>query len=208
MQSNGKRTRHSSTHWLYPHRHQIGIVFAEKGHVDLCAIHWGNVEESKFRHPALLRQHAGHQDWALVHAFTRTQGLIMQSDFAEEISPQAFNPQWRWAVRQSGAGSHRAFLDWLTLQHCNLAQLNQSVTCLTERSLGSAIARKAADIGFGSESTAGEFHLHFHAVATEAFDWVIPKNLYFRELVQQMLAMIQREDIQDVASALGGYKFE
>ncbi|SKA49811.1 helix-turn-helix transcriptional regulator [Enterovibrio nigricans] len=187
-----------------------GLSMLEKGHVDMCAIHWGTAEEARLRHPALLQQYTGHKNWVLLHAFERQQGLIVRPELVEYLNdPHHFiNSDWRWVGRQEGAGSARALEEWLFRNGKTDDMLNVVDTCLSERELGSAIARGAADIGFGSKSAAGEFGLAFHAVADEAFELVIPKNIFFRALVQQVIHHLDAPDTRKKSEQFGGYNFQ
>ncbi|MEZ8129901.1 helix-turn-helix domain-containing protein [Enterovibrio norvegicus] len=187
-----------------------GLAMLEKGHVDMCAIHWGNAEEAKLRHPALLQQYSGHKNWVLVHGFERLQGLIVRPEQADKLNdPYHFSDKrWRWAGRQDGAGSARAMDEWLFRNDMTRDTLNTVTTCLSERELGSAIARGSADIGFGSKSAAGEFGLAFLPIANEAFELVIPKNIYFRTLVQQVIHHLDDEESRQQSDMFGGYDFQ
>ncbi|HGO5290737.1 TPA: substrate-binding domain-containing protein [Photobacterium damselae subsp. damselae] len=190
-----------------------GLSMLSKGHVDICAIHWGNAEEAALRHPALLQQYSGHKNWVLVHAFEREQGLVVSKEIADAVNNRSLNPhelvasRWRWALRQEGAGSMRALEEWLHGSACNLSMLTQVDVCNSERELASAIARGLADVGCASESTAGEFGLGFVPLCTEAFELVIPKNIYFRTLQQQLLQSLSDPEVQKRGHELGGYNF-
>ena len=190
-----------------------GLAMLSKGHVDICAIHWGNVEEASLRHPALLQQYPGHKNWVLVHAFERKQGLVVSPTLADAVNSRSIqlhellSPRWRWALRQQGAGSMRALEEWIHGHGYNMAMLNQVDCCNSERELASAIAREQADIGCASQSTAGEFGLGFIPLCTEAFELVIPKNIYFRTLQQQLLQSLTNNEIQAHGDQLGGYNF-
>ncbi|EAR54847.1 hypothetical protein SKA34_14180 [Photobacterium sp. SKA34] len=190
-----------------------GLAMLSKGHVDMCAIHWGNAEEASLRHPALLQQYPGHKSWVLIHAFEREQGLVVSKELAGAINsksiqlPELLSSRWRWALRQEGAGSMRALEEWLHGHAYNLSMLNQSDVCNSERELASSIARGHTDAGCASQSTAGEFGLGFIPLCTEAFELVIPKNIYFRTLQQQLLQAISEENVQAHGKELGGYNF-
>ncbi len=184
-----------------------GLAMLEKGHVDICAIHWGSAKEAKLRHPALIKQYSGHKDWAIFHAFERFQGLMYRPDFPVSSPFKTLEPSWRWVNRHLGSGSERAFLDWLTTIHTDSSTLNIVATCHNERELASTIVRQEADIGFGSQSSAGEFGLAFYPINNEAFELVIPKNRYFRQLVQALLQGFDDEETHQFAQALGGYQF-
>lgn len=190
-----------------------GLAMLSKGHVDMCAIHWGHAEEAALRHPALIQQYAGHKNWVLIHAFERQQGLVVAHDIAECVNNRSILPQellasrWRWAMRQEGAGSMRALSEWLHNHTCTLEMLNQVDVCNSERELASCIARGQADVGCASQSTAGEFGLGFIPLCTEAFELVLPRNIYFRTLQQQLLQLLSEPDIQAKGDQLGGYNF-
>ncbi|MCJ8349409.1 helix-turn-helix transcriptional regulator [Moritella sp.] len=190
-----------------------GLAMLSKGHVDICAIHWGNAEEAGLRHPALLQQYPGHKNWVLIHAFERQQGLVVSKELADLVNSRSLNPQellasrWRWALRQEGAGSMRALGEWLHNHAYTVDMLTAAETCHSERELASCIARGEADVGCASQSTAGEFGLGFIPISTEAFELVIPKNIYFRTLQQQLLQSLSARQIQAKGEQLGGYNF-
>lgn len=190
-----------------------GLAMLSKGHVDICAIHWGHAEEAALRHPALLQQYPGHKNWVLIHAFERQQGLVVSHEIADAVNSRSLNPQellasrWRWALRQEGAGSMRALEEWLHGHAFNISMLTKADTCNSERELASYIARGLADVGCASQSTAGEFGLGFIPLCREAFELVIPKNIYFRTLQQQLLQSLSDMEIQAKGDQLGGYNF-
>ena len=190
-----------------------GLAMLSKGHVDICAIHWGHAQEAAFRHPALLQQYPGHKNWVLIHAFERQQGLVVSKDVADLVNARSLHltelltPRWRWALRQEGAGSTRALGEWLHNHAYTPAMLTTVETCHSERELASCIARGEADIGYASQSSAGEFGLGFIPLTTEAFELVIPKNIYFRTLQQQLLQALSDRATQGKGYQLGGYNF-
>lgn len=190
-----------------------GLAMLSKGHVDVCAIHWGHAEEAALRHPALLQQYPGHKNWVLIHAFERQQGLVVSKELAELVNsrslnlPELLTARWRWALRQEGAGSMRALGEWLHNHAYTIDMLTTVDTCHSERELASSIARGDTDVGCASQSTAGEFGLGFIPLSTEAFELVIPKNIYFRTLQQQLLQALATMEIQAKGDRLGGYNF-
>ncbi len=186
-----------------------GLSMLSKHHVDICAIHWGRADEAALRHPALLQQYPGHKHWVLVHAFERMQGLVASKNLAREIhSPQSLtDTRWRWVTRQQGSGSLRALEEWLSTNTVTLDQLTHQCEAYSERELASVIARGEADVGCASQSTAGEFGLGFIPLFREAFELVIPKNIYFRTLQQQLMQALQDPHVQHKGQQLGGYDF-
>ncbi len=59
---------------------RLGLELLQASRVDVSSLHWGPSDESRTRHPALLRQHPQHSNWVLIRAFTREQGLMVRPD--------------------------------------------------------------------------------------------------------------------------------
>ncbi len=159
-------------------------------------IHWGRMEESEVRHPALLQQYPESRNWILVHLFCRSQGLVVRSQdqYRLEDPLQALDYRTRWVVRQEGAGAQRFLKEWLVGHARPYEQLTVSSTVFSERELASAIAKGEADIGPGTLSAAKEFGLGFIPGCEESFDLVVPRNVYFRRLLQQLFEFLQSPD--------------
>lgn len=186
---------------------KLGLDLLGQGHADACAIHWGRVEESSVRHPALLQRYSQSKHWILVHLFCRSQGLIVrdveQSRF--ETTDDALDCSTRWVVRQEGAGSQRFLNEWLAGQAFPYDSLTVSHIAFSEREVASLIAKGEADIGPGTLSAAREFGLGFIHVCNESFDLVVPRNVYFRNLLQQLFEFLQSAEGMELAHRLQGY---
>ncbi|WP_220495776.1 substrate-binding domain-containing protein [Oceanospirillum sediminis] len=185
---------------------RMGLSLLSQGHADVAAIHWGRAEESHLRHPGLIRQFSHYRQWVLVHAFKRTQGLIIHPDHYDYKDPDniAVN-RLRWAVRQEGAGSQRFLQEWLSESKRQLDELNVAAQAFSEREMASMICRGEADVGPGSQSAAREYGLEFVSVCQEAFDLVVPRSVYFRGLFQQLFDYMQSQEGLELARNLGGY---
>jgi putative molybdopterin biosynthesis protein len=166
-----------------------GLAMLARGHVDLCAIHWGQAEEAHLRHPALVQQYQGHRQWVIVHGFRRVQGLVLRQGLQPKEAKEALD--WRWAMRQEGAGSQRALQEWLQTQGESLTRLERTLEVNSERELAAAISRGDADVGPGAQSTATEFGLGFMPLSQECFDLVMPQGVFFRTLLQQLIGWLQ-----------------
>lgn len=184
---------------------RMGLSLLSQGHADVAAIHWGRAEESRLRHPGLVRQFSHYRQWVLIHAFKRTQGLIVGSDFEQYEADNLPMHRMRWAIRQEGAGSQRFLQEWLSGQQMQESDLNVSVQAFSEREMASMICRGEADIGPGSLSAAREYGLGFIPVCEEAFDLVVPRSVYFRGLFQQLFTYMQSKEGRELAASLGGY---
>lgn len=186
---------------------KLGLDLLAQGHADACAIHWGRAEESEIRHPALLQQYSQSKHWILVHLFTRSQGLIVRSMDLErlQVAEEALDYSTRWVVRQEGAGSQRFLNEWLAGNAFPFDQLTVGSTAYSEREVASLIAKGEADIGPGTLSAAREFGLGFIPVCDESFDLVVPRNVYFRRLLQQLFEYLQSPEGLALAQRLQGY---
>lgn len=186
---------------------KLGLDLLGQGHADACAIHWGRAEESEVRHPALLQRYSQCKHWVLVHLFCRSQGLIVRGadQMRFETTADALECSTRWVVRQEGAGSQRFLNEWLAGQAVPFDSLTVGHTAFSEREVASLIAKGEADIGPGTLSAAREFGLGFIPVCNESFDLVVPRNVYFRNLLQQLFEFLQSVEGIELAGRLQGY---
>lgn len=188
---------------------RLGLDLLQANRVDACGLHWGPVEESLTRHPALLRQYATHPQWLLVRAFHREQGLMVDphSDLDQLSAESLITRPLRWCFRQDGAGAQRFLREFLMKQRLVTDQLDVHQTALSEREAASAIAMDLADIAPGTRGAAREFNLGFVPLGWEAFDIALSRGVYFRRLFQDLLQRIQSKPARAHAEMLGGYDF-
>jgi len=186
---------------------RLGLDLLHAHRVDACCIHWGPSDESKTRHPALIRQYNQYRKWVLIRAFRREHGLIVKNNTLEITkNPNAiFDPQIRWAIRQSGAGAQRFLNEILSRQQLNCSHLNTTVTALSDRDAAAAVAMDIADIAPGARSAAREYGLEFISYGWETFDFTLARDIWFRRLFQDMIARLKSAQCQKLAEALGGY---
>lgn len=201
-----QKQKYQALYSYMPTGTQAGLALLSQGLIDCCALHWGKADESHLRHPALVHQYAGSRHWVLVHLFRRQQGLMVRPDDSETLlsNPRQLLER-RWVIRQEGAGSQRFLKEWLHQQQLSFDDLTASFRALTEREVASAIARQLADIGPGTQSAAVEAGLTFIPVYQEAFDLVLPRQVYFRTLLQELFDWLQSADGDACARSLEGY---
>jgi len=183
---------------------RLGLDLLHAHHVDVCCIHWGPADESKTRHPALIRQYNQHRNWVLIRAFRREQGLIVGQN-AHEKSKNLFDSKYRWAIRQPGAGAQRFLNEILSRHHMNNSHLNTTVTALSDRDAAAAVAMNKADVAPGARSAAQEYGLGFIPYGWETFDFTLPRDIWFRRLFQEMIKQLNSASCQQLAEELGGY---
>lgn len=186
-----------------------GLNLLQSQRIDVCGMHWGPQNESHMRHPALLRQHSQHKHWVLIRAFQREQGLIISPPLLKfSESPEAFfDPQFRWAKRQKGAGAQRFLLETLSHYHQSTDTINCEIEANSEREAAAAIAMDLADIAPGTRSAATEFGLGFISLGWESFDLALPRNIWFRHLFQDFIYQLKSPPSQQMAETFGGYDF-
>jgi len=186
---------------------QLGLSLLESRRVDVCGIHWGPDTESHIRHPALLKQHSEANNWVLIHAFRREQGLMLKanSDLQNHTIEELFNSPLRWSLRQSGAGAQRFLMERLSKFNLNADDLNSVNMALSEREAAASIAMGITDIAPGVRAAATEYGLDFIPLGWESFDLVIPKQIWFRRLFQELINRLKSRSSQQLAETLSGY---
>ncbi len=187
---------------------RLGLELLQASRVDVSALHWGPSAESRTRHPALLRQQPQHRNWVLIRAFSREQGLIVRPELARHATrpEQLIGPGYRWVQRQPGAGAQRFFME-MRRSAADAEALNVTATALSEREAAAAIVLGQADVAPGARAAATEAGLGFIPFGVEAFDFALPRNIWFRRLFQDLLSHLQSGECRQMADLLGGYDF-
>lgn len=185
----------------------MGLSLLAKRRINVCAIHWGPVEESHIRHAALIQQHPESSLWLIVRLFRREQGFMLSPKIKVKCTSEAdvFSSNLAWATRSEGAGSQRFLVETATRLGADIEALDISATMQTEREAASAVAQNLADIAPGPRSVAQEFGLDFISSGWEAYDLVLPRTIYFRQLFQSLLSKAKQQSIKSKARQFGGY---
>jgi len=189
---------------------RTGLELLNANRVDACCLHWGPAKESHIRHPSLLQQYSSSNNWILISAFQREQGLLYNaaSQAAAATIPQVFGPEFRWDVHHDGSGSRRFLMEILSKHGLSIDDLNSTSNSLSEREAAAAINLQQCDIALGTRATANEFRLDFISLGWENFDFVLPRDIWFRHLFHNLIEKVNSEEALRVATELGGYKIE
>ena len=187
-----------------------GLDLLNSNKVDVSCVHWGPEQESGLRHPSLLQQYQKHLDWILIRAFKREQGLLYKASSLDNKPdiPNVFEQKYRWSVRQAGSGGQRFLMEVLSQHGFNYDGLNVSTTARSEREAAASIVSQNADVASGTRAIAKEFGLDFISLGWEAFDFAVPRNIWFRHLFQNFVTYIKSDKGQIIASQLEGYQLE
>ena len=186
---------------------RLGLELLQAHRADACGLHWGPGAECHVRHPALLSQFPGHRRWVLIRAFRREQGLMVHPEVARgSADPAALLAQpLRWAMRQEGAGAQRFLQEALARYGISLDALHVSTVALSEREAASAISLGLADIAPGAHAAARENGLAFVSTGWECFDLALERGIFFRRLLQDLIACLKGPEARATAELLGGY---
>ena len=86
---------------------RLGLELLSAQRVDASCLHWRPLDESPQRHPALLQNHAKHQNWVLVRAFKRERVMIIHPGHkTADLSTEALmRSELKWGIRQEGNGT-------------------------------------------------------------------------------------------------------
>ncbi|MCP4185987.1 MAG: helix-turn-helix transcriptional regulator [Gammaproteobacteria bacterium] len=189
---------------------RTGLELLNANRADVSCLHWGPAQESTIRHPSLLQQYPASHNWVLIHAFQREQGLVIKSSLQGHTTStlDLFDTQYRWDTRQGGSGSQRFLLEVLSQHGLNLDMLNTTSKSHSDREAAAAINLQQCDIAIATRATAREFGLEFVSLGWEQFDFVIPRNIWFRHLFHNLIEKIGSEEGQQMANELGGYRIE
>ena len=135
----------------------------------------------------------------------REQGVILrrglQVDGIETLA--AFD--YRWAMRQPGAGSAHFLESALAGRGFSAADCSAVATAHTEREAAAVVAREDADCAPGTRAAATEFGLGFLPLGWESFDLALPREILFRRLFQDLLSACASPSARALAQRLGGY---
>jgi putative molybdopterin biosynthesis protein len=189
---------------------ELGLSLLSKHRADVCAIHWGPLEESSRRHPALIQQYPQHNDWVIVRAFHREQGLMVSPEFQMQSSDleELFSNDVRWVMRQEGAGTQRFLKEVLAAQSVDPSKLRVTARAGSEREAASLVAMGHADVAPGIRGAATEFGLEFFPIGWEAYDFALYRGIYFRTLFQKLIEYFLSPEGKHLAKLLGGYNLE
>jgi len=182
-----------------------GLELLARRRANVCALHWGGVEHSEQQHATLLRSFGGQRQWALVRLALREQGVILRRGLAVDGIETLAAFDYRWAMRQAGAGSRHYLESALASRGFAAADCSVVATAHTEREAAGLIARDEADCAPGTRAAAAEFGLDFLPLGWEAFDLALPRDILFRRLFQDLLRAHASAASRALAQRLGGY---
>ena len=188
---------------------RAGLVLLSQRLANVSAIHWGPADVANRQHRTLIDQFPGHSDWIMVKLYRRRQGIMLRRGMSDGFTlDELMQPDIRWIFRQPGAGSQHALESHMASRLVDARTLNVLSVQPTERQAASLLARGLADCAPGVAAAATEFGLDFIPLWWEAFDLVMPRAVFFRQLFQQLLDIFRTPRLRETATGLGGYDLE
>ena len=140
----------------------------------------------------------------LIGMAMRTQGLIVREELAGKVAGLGDLSGLRLVLRQPGAGS-RSLFDMLA-KNVDLDTAKIAAhPARTETDAAQDVAQGTADVSFGLEAAAHQYGLAFCPLATEQFDLLIDRKVYFQPPVQSLLRFLASDTCAEKAQQLRGY---
>lgn len=140
---------------------------------------------------------------------TREMGLMVQPGNPLRLTSldQLLDPSVRFVNRDPDSGTRELFDLLLEQRKIDGASINGYEQIeFTHAAVAAYIASGMADVGFGVEAAARQFHLDFVRLITEDYFFVCRKQILETEPVKRMLAIMRGKEFQTAISQLPGYK--
>jgi len=196
-----------------PNGAQHGLRMLDQGRIDGCFINWGAEQPDTNYHLDLLRTYKNYEKWVIVRCFNRNQGFIVQHHVIEKNRTGATtdplsivgNSVFRWAMRRDDSGTERLLTDYCIANNIPLDSFRVTGAYDSERSAAAAVNTGIADICCGVQSTAFEFGLDYVPLTNVSIDLVLPRHVFIRPLVQELLARMQDSPVNATPVRLDGY---
>lgn len=182
-----------------------GLELLARRRANVCALHWGGVEHSAQQHALLLRRFGASRGWTLVRLALREQGVILRRGLEVDGLETLVAFDYRWAMRQTGAGSRHFLESVLASRGFSAADCSVVAEARSEREAAAVVAREDADCAPGTRAAAAEFGLGFLPLGWEAFDLALPRDILFRRLFQDLLSAYGDARAQSLSLRLSGY---
>jgi molybdate-binding protein len=140
---------------------------------------------------------------------TRDMGLIVQpgNPFGVRSLDQLLTPSLRFVNRDPDSGTRILFDQLLAQEHIDGSAINgHEHVEFTHAAVAAYVASGMADVSFGVEAAARQFHLDFVRLVTEDYFFVCRKPFLETEAMRRVLAIMRGEEFQFAISQLPGYK--
>ncbi len=177
------------------------------GKCDLAGFH---VPIGELEVPALQQFHPwiAQPGFILIELATRRQGLITAKGNPKQIRQLAdlAKRKCRFVNRQTGSGTRVLFDLLLQKEKLEGAKIvGYDIVEFTHAAIAAFVASGMADVGFGIETAARRFGLHFIPLATERYFFLCRKENLTSQPVRAALQIMQNDDFKNKVNLLPGY---
>jgi len=178
-----------------------------KGHA--CCTHLLDVESGDYNLP-FVRRYLADQEYAVVHLWHRSQGLILKRENPLGLKgfQDVIRKKVRFVNRNEGSGT-RVLVDYLIDKTgLNVRDIQgYDTTVTTHLDVGLKVFFDDADVGVGIEYVTHLLPLSFVPLQEERFDLVVPKDLWNTHIIQGLISYIDPARIRRLSTTLPGYSF-
>jgi molybdate transport repressor ModE-like protein len=145
----------------------------------------------------------------IISFVTREMGLMVQAGNPLGIVSldRLLDPSVRFVNRDPDSGTRLLFDQLLKQQNLDRSAINgYEHVEFTHAAVAAYVASGMADVSFGVEAAARQFHLDFLRLVTEDYFFVCRKAFLETEAMKRVLEIIRGEEFQSAISSLPGYK--
>ncbi len=205
--------RETLVHQAIPHEmqymgSQAALESMRQGHCDLAGFHVpeGDLQPAAHKHFAQWLQQP---DVVLIELAFRQQGLMTAINNPKRLRDieDLANHGIRFVNRQPGAGTRLVFDMLLAKKGINSTQIAGYDTIeFTHSAVAAFVASGMADAGFGIETGARRFGLHFIPMLEERYFFLCRKAVLDAPRIEAFIAILRDEAFQAKVNGLSGYR--
>ena len=184
-----------------------GLKMLSKRKAKLACCHIFDLERKDYT-ASYVERYLGSEQYVVVELFERKQGLYVQRGNPKGIRSlkDLTLGNVSFVNRNEGSGT-RLLFDFLLMEEGVEADLVAGYRREVDSHLqaGVFVLKGYADCAFGIEYVASLLELEFLPFFSERFDIVIPKDLYGKPHVRDLLSLFEQGKISSICKDLSGY---
>lgn len=187
---------------------QNSLVSLAHDDCDLAGMH---LPQGELRKPSIaaIRGRLTPSVHRIISFVTREMGLMVQPGNPLGIVSldRLLDPSVRFVNRDPDSGTRLLFDQLLNQLNLDRSAINGYEHAeFTHAAVAAYVASGMADVSFGVEAAARQFHLDFVRLVTEDYFFVCRKSFLETEAMKRVLEIIRGEEFQSAISRLPGYK--
>jgi molybdate transport repressor ModE-like protein len=147
-------------------------------------------------------------DHRVISFVTRDMGLMVRpgNPFGIVSLPHLFNPSIRFVNRDPDSGTRLLFDQLLAQENLEGSSIDGYERVeYTHAAVAAYVASGMADVTFGVEAAARQFHLDFVRLVTEDYFFICRKSFLETAVMERVLEIMRGEEFQSAIGRLPGY---